>query len=335
VSSQADALRLGQPRSAITRIADGDAAEPQRNRENWHDSPPLLARGARDGHGRSLGALWRFDQSCRRVAALMKSMTRDESTCRRLRLPARALVIIVILLVSGSGQACRAGLKVYFLRHAEAGHNVVDEWKSKPKDQWPAYVGNPNAFSPKGLKQIAACTKRLKKYHFDFIAASPTWRTRSTVAPYLRETCQVAELWPELLEFGSLDQQHDFNPLPPASTNLFRGDPIRLADSDQGIFSLCPDRQRLFRLGDTPAQKAADRWAVVQMDIELIRKRFGGSEASILLVSHGNIGSLLLEAFTEDKELFKVTLRNTSLWMVEEQPDGRFKLRLLNDRRVR
>ena len=246
-----------------------------------------------------------------------------------LRLP------LVILLWFGFGPASQAGLKLYFLRHAEAGHNVEDQWKNKPRGQWPAYVGDPNAFTPKGIEQVAASTKKLKTYHFDFIAVSPVWRAQYTIAPYLRETGQKAEVWPELLEFGSLDQQHDFVPLPSPSPNLFKGGAIRISDCDKDIFTLREDGQRRFQLGHTPAQKAADRWAVVQKDIELIRKRFGGSDKSILLVSHGNIGSLLLEALTQHKELLKVTLLNTSLWMVEEQPDGSFKLRLLNNEAVR
>ncbi len=251
-------------------------------------------------------------------------------------LPASCVrVALVLLLGFASGPACQAGLKLYVLRHAEAGHNVMEKWENKPRDQRPAYVGDPNAFTPKGKKQVAAITGKLKKYHFDFIAVSPTWRTRNTVAPYLKETGRKAELWPELLEFGSLDKQHDFDPLPTPSANLFEGEPLRLSDSDQDLFTLREDGPRLFRLGHTPAQKAADRWAVVQKDIALIHERFGGSDKSILLVSHGNIGSLLLEALTHDKEFLTVTLLNTSLWMAEEQPDGRFKLRLLNDRPVR
>jgi len=272
----------------------------------------------------------------------MKHMTRTESVPargltrpRQLLPPACIRLALILLLGFAFSPACQAGLKLYFLRHAEAGHNVLDQWENKPRDQWPAYVGDPDAFTPEGERQVAACTDRLKKYHFDFIAVGPAWRTRNTVAPYLKETGQKAEIWPELWEFGSLDKQHDFVPPPPPSTNLFKGDAIRLSGSDQGIFTLREDGQRLFHLGHTPAQKAADRWAVVQKDIELIHKRFGGSDKSILLVSHGNIGALLLEALTQDKELLKVTLLNNSLSILEEQPDGRFKLRLLNDRPAR
>jgi broad specificity phosphatase PhoE len=279
--------------------------------------------------------------SRRPVAELMKHMTRTRSipagglARQRQLLSAASLQLALVLLVwFGPGPTCQAGLKIYFLRHAEAGHNVVDQWKNKPRDQRPAYVGRPDAFTPKGKKQVADITNRLKTYHFDLIAVSPVWRARHTIAPYLREAGRKAELWPELVEFGSLEKQHDLVPLPSPSANLFKGDVIQLSDSDQDIFTLREDGHRLFQLGQAPAQQAADRWAVVQKDIDLIHKRLGGSDKSILLVSHGNIGSLLLEALTQDKELLKVTLANVSLWMVEEQPDGRFKLRLLNDQLV-
>jgi broad specificity phosphatase PhoE len=270
----------------------------------------------------------------------MKQMTRTRSVAaggplRQIRSPAFLKLAPVILLGFGLVPSSQAGLKLYFLRHAEAGHNVEDQWKNKPRDQWPAYVGNPGCFTPKGTNQVAAITRKLKTYHFDFIAVSPVWRAEYTIAAYLRETGQKAEVWPELLEFGSLDQQHDFDPLPPPSTNLFSGDAIRINDCDKDVFTLREDGRRLFQLRHTPAQKAADRWAVVQEDLRLIRGRFGGSDKSILLVSHGNIGSLLLEALTRDKELLKTTLLNTGLWMVEEQSDGRFELRLLNDESVR
>ncbi len=271
----------------------------------------------------------------------MKETTRTKSVPGGLGRPRRLLptaclqLALILLLGFGFSSSCPAGLKLYFLRHAEAGHNVVDQWEDKPRDEWPSYVGNPDAFTPTGKDQVAACARKLKKYHFDCIAVSPTWRTRHTVAPYLRETGQKAELWPELLEFGSLDKQHDFIPLPTPSTNLFRGDVIHVSDSEQDIFALREDGPRLFRLGRTPSQKAADRWAVVQKDIELIHKRFGGSDKSVLLVGHENIGRLLLEAVTQDRKLFNVSLLNTSLWMAEEQPDGYFKLRLLNDKPIR
>ncbi len=97
-------------------------------------------------------------------------------------------VLLAVLFLFWFAGRCEAGLKIYYLRHAEGGHNVVKEWEEVPKAQRPAYVGNPNMFTPKGETQVAAATKRLQKYHFDFIAVSPTWRTRHTILPYLKAT---------------------------------------------------------------------------------------------------------------------------------------------------
>src|SRR4051794_16518782 len=108
---------------------------------------------------------------------------------------------LVILLWLGLFDAAQAGLKVYYLRHAEAGHNVVKEWKDIPKDQWPAYVGNSGMFTPKGETQVLKVAEKLKPNRFDFIAVSPIWRTRNTILPYLKETKVKAEIWPELEEF--------------------------------------------------------------------------------------------------------------------------------------
>ena len=88
-----------------------------------------------------------------------------------------SLLWIVLLLWLGLFEVAQAGLKVYFIRHAEAGHNVVKEWKEKPKADWPAYVGNPDMFTPQGETQVVKATEKLKQYHFDFIAVSPYWRT--------------------------------------------------------------------------------------------------------------------------------------------------------------
>ncbi|MDP4996164.1 MAG: hypothetical protein NWQ16_08095, partial [Akkermansiaceae bacterium] len=42
-----------------------------------------------------------------------------------------------------------AGLKIYYIRHAEGGHNVKKEWEDKgvPEKEWPEYVGNPDMFT--------------------------------------------------------------------------------------------------------------------------------------------------------------------------------------------
>jgi broad specificity phosphatase PhoE len=274
----------------------------------------------------------------------MKEITRTEAAPVGLRIllsksPSAAglLVWALILLCLGFCAPAQAGLKIYYLRHAEYGANVVDQWKDKPKDQWPAYVGKADAFTPKGKEQVAALTKKLlKNYHFDFIAVSPTWRTRNTIAPYLKEAGLKAEVWPELLEFNSLSHQHDPN-LPPPSADLFTGGaPLTLSGQDHGLFTLRQDHPKQFKISKDPVQAAADRRAVVDKDIEMIRKRFGDaassdSDKTILLVGHGNSGRIFAEELTHEKKAFEVEPRNTAMWMAEEQPDGSFQLLLLND----
>ena len=43
-----------------------------------------------------------------------------------------------------------AGLKIYYFRHGQEGHNVKKAWEKKdvPKSEWPAYVGNAEMVTP-------------------------------------------------------------------------------------------------------------------------------------------------------------------------------------------
>ena len=241
------------------------------------------------------------------------------------------LLGVLVLVCSGLGASAQAGLKIYFVRHAEYGGNVVDQWKEKPKDQWPPYVGRADMFTPKGTQQVEALTERLKNYHFDFIAVSPAWRCRNTIAPYLKEEGLTAEIWPELLEFNTLSHQHDAN-LPPPSAKLFTdGWPVALSSEDHGLFTLRPDHPKQIKIGNEPLQAAADRRAVVDKDVEMIRQRFDGSDKSILLVGHGNSSRILVEELTHERKAFDVAPHNTAMWMAEERPDGSFKLMVLDD----
>ncbi|MDX2431246.1 MAG: histidine phosphatase family protein, partial [Bacteroides sp.] len=108
------------------------------------------------------------------------SILPNEAFCR-LR---RACVLLVIVLLGATDS--NAGLKIYYIRHAEAGHNVAVEWAIVPRDQWPDFVGDPNMFTPKGEKQRMSAIRKLKRYDFDFIAVSPMWRCWNTVLPFLK-----------------------------------------------------------------------------------------------------------------------------------------------------
>jgi len=74
------------------------------------------------------------------------------------------LLLLLVALFTFTSQA-DAGLKIYYIRHAQGGHNVKRAWEKKdvPKSEWPSYVGNPGVFTPAGEQQVAAATEKLKE----------------------------------------------------------------------------------------------------------------------------------------------------------------------------
>ncbi len=251
-----------------------------------------------------------------------------------LKIAALAFVCVFAALTS------EAGLKIYYIRHAEGGHNVRKEYERSgtPKDQWPAYVGDSGQFTPKGKEQVVAATGKLKKYQFDFIACSPIWRCRQTILQFLRDTKQNAEIWPELAEFNSdVIPLFTRKKLPPPAKNYLTGNAIELPADEKPFFTIRPGGEKLFHSSKKGGieQRAADTKASLEDVVALIKKRFGGTEKSILLSGHGTNGRALLQVILPAEEWpGKVSIVNTGIWMVEEQPDGRFKLRMLNDEAV-
>jgi broad specificity phosphatase PhoE len=246
-----------------------------------------------------------------------------------------SLLVVVALVAALPSQA---GLKVYFLRHAQAGHNVAKEWADKPKEQWPAYVGNSSMLTPLGEQQVAAVPGKLAPYHFDFIAVSPVWRARQTVLPYLKAQKRTAEIWPELTEFAKVDAEAGLigaSGLPPPAEDVFTGGKvIELAAEDAEFFTLRTDGAVEVKRGRGGRAGAADVSLVLLRAIERVKSMAKSSETSVLLVGHGNSGRQLLRLLTGDDEMSAQLIDNTGLWMAEEQSDGSFKLVMANGKPV-
>ena len=242
-----------------------------------------------------------------------------------------SLTILCLILFSTFSQA---GLKIYYIRHGEAGHNVVKEWKNVPKEQWPVYVGNSNMFTPKGEAQVLLVAEKLKKYSFDFIAVSPAWRTKQTILPYLKLMGLKAIIWPELNEFGSQPTLLLSPDLPAPSKKYLNSDAlIQIPAEESAYFQIREDGKYKYELNQSqePEAYSADIKFMLQKIIDRVHKQFGGTEKSILLVGHGNNGKSLLKLFLNDN-LDKIpSIKNTGVWMIEEQKDGTFKLKLYND----
>jgi broad specificity phosphatase PhoE len=222
--------------------------------------------------------------------------------------------------------------RIYYVRHGQGGHNVVSEWNSIPKDQWPPYVGNENMFTPKGEQQVAALTKELQGMKFDFIATSPIWRARNTILPYLKETSRKAEIWPELAETPGVPVERIASDSKPSADLIGGGETIRLPEAEQPFFLIREDGKRQANLkAKDPEQQISNSLALARKTADLIKERFGKSGKSILLVGHGNSGVTLLRTLTTPESL-TTNLKNTGIWMAEEQPDGSFRLKLLNSK---
>jgi len=236
-----------------------------------------------------------------------------------------------------SGQAF-AGLKICYIRHAEGGHNVKAKWEEKgvPKSEWPAYVGDSEMFTPKGEQEVLEATEKLKGYEFDFIATSPLWRARNTVLPYLRETKQKAEVWPELKEGTGMTMILSKD-LPTVEKRILnRGDTIHIHKAERGFLERRHGASHYYRKapsGSSEELRTAYMKHVTEHAISVILERFGESDDTILLVGHNSAGVSLLKLLL-GREPGGTAVRgidNIGMWMVEQQDDGSFKLLIYND----
>lgn len=247
--------------------------------------------------------------------------------------PALALTVFCLLM---SCIKADAGLRIYYIRHAEAGHNVREDWEDSDvsEDEWPDYVGDPNQFTPKGRKQLEAVSATLQEleYRFDFIGSSPLWRSRNTILPYMKDVGDRGEVWPELAERHT-SSSYLFDPKLPTITDpiLGEGSEITLPAPEVDWFSLRKDGQFNFRIPDYKRDERSETAAsklVIEAAIDLILKRFGGTDSAILLAGHGASGKTLIRMLTNDVDADSID--NTGIWMVEQQADGTFKRLMYN-----
>ncbi|MGJ8656617.1 MAG: histidine phosphatase family protein [Akkermansiaceae bacterium] len=244
-------------------------------------------------------------------------------------------VSLFLLMACGVMNDAEAGLKIYYMRHAEGGHNVKKAWEAKgvPESEWPEYVGNPDMFTPKGKGEVLGATERLKAYKFDFIASSPLWRARNTVLPYMKLSGSKGEVWPELREGPGMKTILSKD-IPDVNVDILnKGKPILLPEEEQAFFKLrdgaTNDYSKYPRDSDENLKVAYMKHASLNA-IEVIKERFGGTEKSILLVGHNSSGVSLLKLFLQGEPEIKRGLENTGIWMVEQQDDGSFKLKMFN-----
>lgn len=247
-------------------------------------------------------------------------------------------IAILALFILSPTNSVMAGLKIFYIRHAEGGHNVKADWEKKgiPKSEWPEYVGNPDMFTPKGEKQLKEATEKLKKYEFDFIATSPIWRARNTILPYLKEKDKKAEVWPELKEGKGMTLILSKDLPKVKEPILNEGDPIHIPKKERENLYRRERGKRDYKRypsGSSDELKTAYMKHVTKHAISLIKEKFGKTDKSILFVGHNSAGVSLLKLLLGKAPggSARVGIKNVGIWMVEEQKDGSFKLVIYND----
>lgn len=203
-------------------------------------------------------------------------------------------------------------LDVYFIRHAETMGNVTLDYTET----------NQCTFSPKGLTQVAGVAAKLKDLSFDAILVSPTWRTRQTILPYLQERKLTAEICPEVEEC-CCDCRADTL----ASANIPLGAKIVITDGESPYFKL-RDANAIFRFAPSTSEEAA---AQIRRAGELIRFRFGGSDKTILIVTHSCSGGRLIADLLGLDFGGRFSPGNAALTHLRQGADGRFSLLMVND----
>ena len=67
--------------------------------------------------------------------------------------------------------------------------------------------------------------------------------------------------------------------------------------------------------------------------IKMIESRFGESDDSILIAGHNSAGVSLLKLLIKDEPIGEARrgLNSTGMWMVEQQEDGSYELKMYNN----
>lgn len=250
----------------------------------------------------------------------------------------KSFLFLTLVVSAAFSPLANGGLKIYYIRHAEGGHNVKKAWEKKgiPESEWPSYVGNPDAFTPKGLEEVTAATKKLQKYQFDFITSSPLWRVRNTIAPYLKATSQKAEIWPELREGPGMKTILSDN-IPEVTEDILnKGQAIVVATEEASLFTVRPHAENNYAKypkGSSDNEKVAYMKHVSLHAIKMIESRFSEGEQSILIAGHNSAGVSLLKLLLQEEPTGKAKrgLDNTGIWMVEQQENGSYQLKIYND----
>ena len=111
------------------------------------------------------------------------------------------------------------------------------------------------------------------------------------------------------------------------------GDPIQLPEEEKDFFALredAPNNYKKYPRESDDNLKVAYMKYVSLHAIDMIEKRFGGTDKSILLAGHNSSGVSLLKLLLNEEPEDKRGITSSGMWMVEQQKDGTYKLKMYN-----
>ncbi len=224
----------------------------------------------------------------------------------------RGYWMLVIAAMSLGNALAEAGTSIFFIRHGETMGNVTGDYSEK----------NQATFSPRGEQQVALVPEVLSPYAYDYIAVSPTWRTKQTILPYLKAFGGKGVIWPELEEGGC-----GLGGLATPASIIPQGEPVVIEPELSRFFEV-RDEDAVFRFAPTDN---AESLAIYLQGMRKLKEQFAGTGKSVLLVSHSCTGSRYFELLLGLEPRGRFSPQNTALSRFMEQSNGVYRMVLYNN----
>lgn len=203
-------------------------------------------------------------------------------------------------------------MTLWFCRHAETVANATGKYNGKTI----------NAFSPKGIEQIAKLTDRFWKTKIEVVLVSPSERALRTIAPYLRKAKRRAEIWPELYECCDANTRKIKGTT--SATVRYGGKIVVPADiASLFTFRYGKDGKPVDRYIEAPSYE--DGLRQIRMAASALRMRFAKSGHSVLVIGHSLQGGRMLELLQGRPMAGKIRPENGNPMMFYETVDGKFE----------
>ena len=196
--------------------------------------------------------------------------------------------------------------EIVFVRHGETEANATGRYNSRTID----------TFSERGVKEVATLTAELDKVRFDDILVSPSPRALRTIAPYLRKHRLKAEVWPDLYECCDA---HSRKIKGLTSESIRYGAAVTFPKDLASLFVLVPGDDRFIL-----APSYDDGLRQIRLATNHLRREFGGTGKTVLVVGHSLNGGRLIEALEGKPIEGRIRPDNGKLIRLRELSRGTF-----------